>query len=163
MALVARRWFAATAVVCVTAVGIAFTLQHQYGYQPCPWCILQRVIFLGIALAAVLGILWRSALGSRCACVVMLLLALCGAAAALWQHFVAAAEASCNLTLAEKIVAYLGLDERWPAMFTAYASCKEAAARLLGVPFEFYSLALYLVTIVLAVTWLRHGGAKRRR
>ena len=41
-----------------------------------------------------------------------MLLALSGIAAALWQHFVAAKSASCNLTLADKIISGLRLDRR---------------------------------------------------
>ena len=41
--------------------------------------------------------------------ILVLGLSLAGIAAALWQHFVAAASESCNLTLAEKIISGLGL------------------------------------------------------
>jgi disulfide bond formation protein DsbB len=140
----ADRWLAGIALSCVAAVGAALVSQHVFAMQPCPWCVLQRVIFLGIAIACVIGLLWRSGTGRRVGASLGLLLALCGIAAALWQHFRAAASASCNLTLADKIVSrWLGLDQLAPDVFEARASCADAAVSLLGVPYDFWSLALF--------------------
>ena len=85
----------------------------------------------------------------------MLLLAACGMAAALWQHFVAASSVSCNMTLADRIVSTLGLDSLAPQVFAAYASCADAAVKLAGIPYEFYSLALYLLLAFIALRLLR--------
>ena len=114
--------------------------------QPCPWCVLQRLIFIAIAIACAIGLVWRSAIGSMTAGTLGALLALCGIAAALWQHFQAAASASCNLTLADKIVSgWLGLDGLWPDVFSPRASCAEAAVKLFGAPYDFWSLALFVL------------------
>jgi disulfide bond formation protein DsbB len=129
----------------VAAVGAALVSQHVFDMQPCPWCVLQRLIFLAVSAAALIGLLWRSALGRRVSGGSVVLLALCGVAAALWQHFVAASSASCDLTLAERIVAATGLDGWFPEVFAAYASCADAAVDLAGVPYEFWSLAAFIV------------------
>jgi len=137
-------WLAGVAVLCVAAVGAALVSQHLFGMQPCPWCVLQRVIFLAIAIACVLGLAVPRAAGRRAAAGLALLLALCGIAAALWQHFKAAASASCNLTFADTVVTqWLQLDALLPDVFSARASCAEAAVKLLGVPYDFWSLALF--------------------
>jgi disulfide bond formation protein DsbB len=155
------RVFAGGAVACLAAVGAALVSQHAFGMQPCPWCVLQRVIFLGVAAACVIGLLWRSAAGQLIAGSVALLLALCGIAAALWQHFQAAASASCNLTLADKIVSgWLGLDSLLPDVFSARASCADAAVNLFGVPYDFWSLALF---VALAIALLRALTRPARR
>ena len=108
--------------------------------------MLQRVIFIAIAIACFIGLVWRSAMGRVAAGTLGAVLALCGIAAALWQHFQAAASASCNLTLADKIVSgWLGLDSLWPDVFSPRASCAEAAVKLLGVPYDFWSLALFVL------------------
>ncbi len=120
---------------------------------PCPWCVLQRLIFVAIGIVALLGLAWRSVLGQRVTLFVMLLLCGSGIAAALWQHFVAAASASCNLTLADRIVSGLRLDALLPDVFQATASCAEAAVDLAGVPYEFWSLALFVV-VEAVVVWL---------
>jgi disulfide bond formation protein DsbB len=142
----ADRWLAGIALGCIAAVGAALVSQHVFDMQPCPWCVLQRVIFLAIAIACVIGLLWRSRTGRRVGASLGLLLALCGIAAALWQHFKAAASASCNLTLADKIVSrWLQLDQLAPDVFEPRASCADAAVSLLGVPYDFWSLALFVL------------------
>ena len=149
---------AGVALACVAAVAAALVSQHVFDMQPCPWCVLQRVILLAIAIACVLGLLWRSALGRTVSVGLALLLTTAGIAAALWQHFQAAASASCNLTLADKIVSgWLQLDSLLPDVFAARASCADAAVSLLGVPYDFWSLALF-VLIELALI-----GVLRRR
>jgi len=151
----ADKLLAAAVVVGVAAVGAALVSQYVYNIQPCPWCVLQRLIFVVIAAAALLGLAWRSPLGRRAAAGLMLLFAASGVAAATWQHFVAAASASCNLTLAERIISALGLDESLPSVFMALASCADAAVKLAGVPYEFWSLALFVVQGAIALALLR--------
>jgi disulfide bond formation protein DsbB len=147
--------FAAAVVLPVAAVCIALFTQHVLGMQPCPWCVLQRLIFAGISLAALLGLLVAGLpLLRRLMALAMFGLAGCGVAAALWQHIVATTSPSCNLTLADRIVGGLGIDALWPQVFAAYTSCADAAATLLGVPYEFYSLTLFVVLGAAAVAVL---------
>jgi disulfide bond formation protein DsbB len=58
---------------------------------------------------------------------------------------VAAVTSSCKLTLADRIMSGLGLDALAPEVFAPRASCADAAVDLAGVPYEFWSLALYLL------------------
>ena len=139
------------AALSLGAVGLALATQHLLGMEPCPWCILQRLIFVAIALAALLGLV----LGRWFAGGLVLALSLAGIAAALWQHFVAAASDSCNLTLAEKIISGLGLDGSLPEIFQPRASCADAAVKLLGLPYEFWSLGLFVLLGLLAWRLLR--------
>jgi len=73
------------------------------------------------------------------------LFAASGVASALWQHFVAASSNSCNLTLADRILSALGLFDLAPSVFAPMASCADAAVNLLGVPYAFWSLALFVL------------------
>ena len=152
-----RALFGAALVVALGAVGAALYTQQVMDMQPCPWCVLQRLEFLAIALVALPGVLLRARLAQRVAAGLMLLLGLTGVATALWQHFVAASSTSCNLTLADQIVRGLGLDELWPPVFAAYASCADAATRLLGVPYEFWSLLLFAALASAAALALRRA------
>ena len=144
--------FAFVALASFGAVAAALVSQHRFAMEPCAWCVLQRLIFVAIGAFALLGLLWRGAAGSRVAGLFGLLLAACGLAAALWQQFVAAKSASCNLTLADRIVTATGLDRLMPAVFEARASCADAAVDLLGVP---YALWAALAFVVCAVALLR--------
>lgn len=154
------RVFLLIAGFSVAAVAAALVTQHGFDMQPCPWCILQRLIFLAIALVALLGVFWRTQRGRIAAAVGVTLLAACGIATALWQHFVAAASQSCNLTLADRIVNGSGLDSLAPEIFAPRASCADAAASLFGVPYEFWSLALF-VLLGTAAVWSTFGAARR--
>ncbi len=153
--LPSRRWPALTLVISLAAVAAALFTQHVLDMQPCPWCVLQRLIFLAIALASLPALLMRSRATQWASGLLVLVLALCGGAAALWQHFVAASSQSCNLTLADRIVGGLGLDSLLPQVFAAYASCADAAVKLIGVPYVFWSLALFVLLALLALPMLR--------
>ena len=153
MKLSARVVMAGMAGASLAAVGAALVAQHAFDMQPCPWCVLQRLIFVLIAIVALAGLAWRSVTGQRSASLALLLLGGAGTAAVAWQHFVAAASASCNLTLADRIMNGSGLPSLLPAVFEARATCADAAVNLLGVPFEFWALALFLAFDAGAV-WL---------
>lgn len=139
-----RRLLAGLALASVAAVGAALYTQHGLGMMPCAWCVLQRLVFLAVAAMALLGVLLPGRGGTRLGAGLALLAALAGAAAALWQHFVANASASCAMTLADRLMGATGLDARFPEVFAAYASCAEAKVDLLGMPYEFWSLALFV-------------------
>jgi len=143
------------AALSLGSVVIALWTQHALGMEPCPWCILQRLIFVLIGALALLGLAWRGAAGTFVIKLLVLGLAASGVAAALWQHFVAAASDSCNRTLAEKIITGLGLDGSLPEIFQPRASCADAAVKLLGLHYEFWSLGLF-VLLALMVLLLRN-------
>jgi disulfide bond formation protein DsbB len=153
--------FALVAAAAFAAVGAALVSQHVFAMQPCPWCVLQRLVFVLIGLSAIAGVV-VARMGERLVAWIVAgevaALAALGVAAALWQHFVAAATTSCNRTLADRIVNGLGLDGWLPDVFAPRASCADAAVKLLGVPYEFWSLALFVVLGVLA---LRAAAAVR--
>jgi disulfide bond formation protein DsbB len=143
----------------LAAVGFALVGQHGFDMQPCPWCALQRLIYVTIAIVALAGLAWRSAAAARALPLLLLLLCSFGIAAALWQHFVAAASDSCNLTLADRVLSTLQLDALLPAVFQPRASCADAAVNVLGVPFEFWSVAMF-ASIEAAALWLFVAGRR---
>ena len=148
----ARLWL--VALTGLAAVAAAVFTQHHWDMLPCPWCILQRMVFLLIAAVALAGVVLHG-LPRRVAGAAVLLLALGGIAAAVWQHFVAAASASCKLTLADRIISGSGLDGWWPEVFGVFASCADAKVNLLGLPYEFFSGALFVLLAALAWPALR--------
>ncbi len=154
-----NRWFTRPeavllliAVASVAAIGAALVSQHVFDMQPCPWCVLQRAVFAAIAVVALAGAMLPQRLTRRGALLATDLLATAGIGAALWQHFVAKSSSSCNLTLADRIVSGLQLDALAPEVFAPRASCADAAVRLLGVPYEFWSLGLF-VALGAAAAW----------
>ena len=150
--------FLVLALVSFAAVAVALVSQHVYGMEPCAWCVLQRLIFLAIGVVAAIGLAVRGAAVVWAATAVCLLLSLAGLAASLWQHFVAAQSASCNLTLADRIMSATRLDTLVPDVFAARASCADAAVSLVGVPYAFWAAAAFAVCALLALRPLRRAG-----
>ena len=152
------RLFLAAAALSLGVVAAALVTQHVLGMLPCPWCVLQRLIFVVIATLALIGAalsaVTRAPIARRVAAGLMLLGAVAGAAAALWQHFVASSSTSCNLTLADRVVSATGLDALLPDVFAAWASCADAAAKLLGLPYEVWSLTAFVVLGAVALRLL---------
>lgn len=153
--LTSRAWLLAIATACVLAVLGALVAQHGFDMQPCPWCTLQRLIYVLIAVVALVGAVPTSYLARTVAATVIVLLSLAGGAAAVWQHAVAAKSASCNLTLADKILSALHLNKALPEVFEPRASCADAAVDLLGVPFAYWSLALFVLLALTSIVSMR--------
>lgn len=151
------RVLAGIAVAAFAGVGFALIAQHVFGVKPCPWCVMQRGIFLLIGAVALLGWLARGLRPLRLASLgLIVLLALAGLASAYYQHDVAAKMASCSMTVADKLITALNLEELWPPVFMVTASCSEAAAyKLLGLPYEAWSALLYLLLALAALLGLR--------
>jgi protein dithiol:quinone oxidoreductase len=131
-------------VASLAAVGAALVSQYAFDMQPCAWCVLQRLIFLFIAAMSALAV-WlrqprvRATLGGA-----IVLLAASGIASALYQHFVAADTTSCRLSLAERIISdMLHLDTLLPSVFGIRVGCGVGATTMLGIPYEFWSLAAF--------------------
>jgi disulfide bond formation protein DsbB len=147
-------------VVALGAVGLAAIAQYAFNMQPCPWCVLQRFIYivvgvLALVAAALPGIARRLFIG------LALLGTLSGIASALWQQLHAVNEASCDLSLAERIVSGLHLDSLVPQLFIAYASCGDAAVSVLGIPFAVWSCLLYVI-LALLLAWSMRVSLRAR-
>jgi disulfide bond formation protein DsbB len=138
-------WLWRIAIACFAAVGGALVSQYTFDMQPCPWCVLQRLIYLLIGTLSLIGALVPWLTVRRIVAGGSVLLAILGVFSALWQHFVAAASDSCNLTLADRILSALGLYELLPWVFEPTASCADAAVNLLGVPYAIWSLVLFFI------------------
>jgi len=144
----ARSLLALVALACFAAVGGALVSQYRFDMLPCPWCTLQRLEFLVLGVLALLGAVLPGAALRRGLAGLAVLVALAGAASA-------AASPSCDLTLADRIMTRLGLYELSPEVFAPQASCADAAVNLLGIPYAFWSLALFALCGLVAVQVLR--------
>jgi disulfide bond formation protein DsbB len=150
--LSSRALLAAIAGVAFGAIGAALITQHAFDMQPCPWCILQRLIFVVTGTVALIGLAgWRASAARSVVPPSLLLLAGSGIAAALWHYFVAAVSTSCNLTLADRIISVLQIDALLPSVFMPTGSCADATTNLFGVPYVLWSLALFVLIEAVAL------------
>ena len=148
-------------VLALGAVGLAAIAQYVFDMQPCPWCVLQRFIYIVVGVLALLGALLSNT-PRRIAIGLALLGTLCGVASALWQQLAAVNENSCDLSLAERITTGLHLDRLVPQLFIAYASCGDAAVSVLGIPFAVWSCILY-ATLAVLLAWTLRASMKSAR
>lgn len=148
------------ALAAFGSVALAVALQQFADMAPCAWCTFQRLIYLAVGVVALIA--WRLPGGAgRVLAALGGLGALGGLAAALWQQFVASKSASCALTLADKVVKGLGLDESLPVLFKATAFCDEANVPLAGIPFAVWSAVLFTALAALLFIVALGRGARR--
>lgn len=158
-----RRCLLGIAALCVGSVAVALAGQYLYDVRPCPWCILQRFIFIVIAMVAMIAAVADAASARRFFSGLIVLLAGAAGASALYQHFVAAKSASCNLSLADRIITALRLETLVPDLFAVTAACGDPAKSLLGLPFEVWSLLLSLVVAATAIYAMRRHTRSHAR
>jgi disulfide bond formation protein DsbB len=137
----------------LAALAVALVSQHGFGIEPCAWCVIQRVVVIAVAAAALTGA-WavrRSRTAALTAVGAVLALAVGGAVAAWHQHTVASRQLSCAFTWADRTLMDWQLDRWLPSVFRVGATCADAAqSTLLGLPYEVWSGTWFAIVAVLA-------------
>lgn len=152
------------AATSLAAVAIALISQHVYDMPPCAYCVFQRLLFVGMAVFAILALLVRRLIPLRLILIgVVVALGIGGVAAAWYQHTVASHLLSCAQTFADRFMTQSGLEAALPSVFGIYASCADASVDLLGMKYELWSMALFAVlSLVALVAAVRTGRAGHR-
>ena len=147
-----RKLLHITALLCVAAVALALISQHLFNMRPCAWCVLQRLIYLSIAIFCWLGLLLeRIRILPRIASLIGFFLSIGGVMAAWYQYSVAAKMFSCDQTFADKFMVRTGLDAHVPWLFGIFASCMDARVKILGVEYAIWSLGLFCLLGILSL------------
>lgn len=120
----------------------------------CPLCIIQRMLYLSFAFAALLGLVFRgSSAGRGSAKALMLLSAGTGTFVAgyqTWlQHFPTGIGCAANSPWWEEFVYWAG--EKLPQLFQAGGMCEDSSWKLFGLSIAEYSLVAFSGLTVLAV------------
>jgi disulfide bond formation protein DsbB len=164
----ARSLLLAIGAGSLAALAVALVAQHGFDIQPCPWCVIQRIVVVALAVVALAGAA-ASRIAPRAvpasAALLLLALSVGGAIAAWHQHTVASKQLSCAFTWADRMLMAWQLDALWPAMFRVGATCADAArATMLGWPFEVWSGTWFaLVALGAAGVLALLARASRRR
>jgi disulfide bond formation protein DsbB len=145
-----QRTLLSIAVLCLLALAFALTAQYGFDKQPCAWCVLQRLIYVVIALVCLIGAAGGAVL-SRIMAALTFLLGLGGVAAAWYQYSVASKLLSCDQTFADRVISHSKLDALLPSVFGIFASCMDAVTVIAGVEFSVWSLILFVLLVLLAL------------
>lgn len=154
-----RGLFAATGIASMWLVGGGLVLANTLNLAACPLCILQRMLYLLLALEAIAAWMLAGApLPRRGAAFVMAVTALTGVGVAAYQTWLQrfAKNASCTADQPwwESFVYWAG--EKWPRMFEASGLCSEAGWRFLGLSIAEWSLVAFTtMTIAMLAALLR--------
>lgn len=153
--LSSRAFFAAIFAACAGLVAFGLYLQHSQGLEPCPLCVLQRVIFLAIAAVALAMTLFgvRRPAARIGAGLAVALLALAGAGVAArqsWlQHFPPPIQ-ECGADF------YFLLDttplaQLLPALFSGTGDCSRRDWLFLHLSIAEWALAFFITIAILAL------------
>ena len=154
-----RGLFAATGLTAVGLVAGGLILAHTMNLAACPLCILQRMLYLLLALEAIAAwTLAGSVLTRRAAALVMLATTLTGVWIAAYQTWLQrwAKGVSCTADQPwwESFVNWAG--SQWPLMFEASGLCSEAGWKFLGLSIAEWSLIAFTsMTIAMLIALLR--------
>ena len=151
------------ALICILAVGFALFSQPVLDMRPCAWCVFQRLIFLAIAAVCLLGNLVSANIVKRFIAFIVFVLGIGGMLSAWYQYDVAAQMFSCDMTLADRVIAkHLALDSAIPWLFGIYATCMDAAVDLFGIEYALWALALFALITIAAVVLLLKKNPERQ-
>ncbi len=157
------RWvFAGISAFCVMLLAAAYYIQYgPTALQPCPLCVLQRYVYLGLAaLALVAAALGTKRLPAMAMAGLLSLCAMIGAALAIWQLTKGGTMTSCLTDPVGEFVYGLPMRAWWPEFLGAYAGCADVIPPIFGVSIPMWSLlcflAITLTADLLLVNLLRH-------
>lgn len=142
----------AVGVISLSLVGFALYLQHVKGQMPCPLCVIQRYVFLALALVCfVFAAMPRGA--TRLGASLGVLTALGGAGVAGWHVWVKAhPSVSCGIDPLETSLNKFPTAELMPFVFKADGLCSAEYPDILGLSNPQWSL-VWFATFALILIW----------
>lgn len=162
--LVPRRGYALGFLICLALLGFALYLQHYEQQDPCPLCILQRIVFVALAvifLAAALHGPGKT--GSAVYSSVLFLVAGMGAAIAgrhVWlQHMPRHQVPECGPGL-EYMLKKFPLSQALDKILKGSGECAETGWTFLGGSIAEWSL-LWFIALGALAAWIALVAARR--
>ena len=142
-----------TAVVSFALVGAALYLQHAKDMLPCPLCIIQRYLFLGVGLLSLIG----AFAGKVRVLVGLALLSALGGLGVAGKHLYVIAHPgfSCGIDPMTTVLNKIPTATLLPSVFQADGLCEATQDTVLGLSVPQWSalwfvlLALVLVSVLL--------------
>lgn len=154
-----RSALLAIALISFALIGVALYLQHAKDMLPCPLCVIQRYLFLGVGIAALVGALSDKI---RAGAAVALLAALGGLGVAGRHLYVLANPGfSCGIDPMETALNKIPTANLMPWLFRAEGLCENAGDTIVGLSVPQWS-AVWFVLLALALAWLFIMGRRAR-
>lgn len=146
-----RTLLLSIAAACLGLIGAALFLQHGMDMLPCPYCVIQRYLFLAVAIACLLG----AAAGKPKFGAAMGLLGALGGLGVAGKHLYILAHPglSCGIDPMETMLNKIFTAELLPSVFRADGLCEDATAPLFGLSIPQWSF-LWFGLFALALGWL---------
>ena len=158
-----KRWLYLAGVVTVAGLyGFGLYLQYVLHLQPCPLCMIQRVIFIGIGVLFLIAALHNAKqIGAKVYSVLIVLTALAGIAVAvrhIWiQHLPKDQLPGCGPGL-DYMLKYFPLSEVWHELIHGSGDCAEKGWTFLTLGIPEWALVWYVMLAIFAVM----AGWKKR-
>ncbi len=142
----------AVGIMSLALVGFALYLQHAKNMLPCPLCVIQRYVFVGLALACFIFAALPRAL-TRPGAALGALIALSGLGVAGWHLWVKAhPSVSCGIDPLETSLNKIPTAELLPYVFKADGLCTTEYAPILGLQTPHWSF-IWFAIFTLALLW----------
>jgi disulfide bond formation protein DsbB len=144
-----RQILFAVSSICFALIGVALYLQHAHDMLPCPLCVIQRYLFLGVGLASLAGAIS----GKLRAGAAVALLAALGGLYAVGKHLYVIANPgfSCGIDPMETFLNKIPTAEYLPWLFRADGLCEGATDGLMGLAIPQWSAIWFVVLTLLLV------------
>ena len=148
--------------LCIAALGFAYYLEHHQYIQPCPLCLLQRGIYLLLALFFCLWSIPRSTpfWVSRSLSVLIALICIVGMGLAgrqIWLEHLPPGDAPlCSASL-ERLLDIYPVLEVFRRILTTSGECARVMLRIVGLSLAEWSLVLFEVLLLLSLYQWRNA------
>ncbi|GGC10036.1 disulfide bond formation protein B [Pseudoduganella buxea] len=155
-----RTILLSTAAVCLLLIGAALYLQHVKDLLPCPLCVIQRYLFLAVAIGCLVGAFGRKPkLGAGIG-----LAAAVGGLGVVGKHLYVLANPgfSCGIDPMETMLNKIPTATYMPWLFQADGLCENATDGLLGLSIPQWS-AVWFVILTGVMIWVLVRNPEPRR
>ena len=151
-----RRVYALMALTCIGLLAFGLYLQHEIGLEPCPMCIVQRYLFVLVALLALAAASWPARRAGLVLGGVIVVLAGAGAFVAArqsWLQWYPPEVASCGRDLYGMIENF-PLQRAIPMIFRGSGDCAAVDWTFLGGSLANWSFVVFCAITLLCSTLL---------
>jgi disulfide bond formation protein DsbB len=149
------RVFTLIFAMCAVILAIVLYLQHVLNLDPCPWCIVQRILLIAVGLAALVGALHRpTGAGIAVYALSCGALALGGGAAAAYHIYLQGdpeRAAKCAGSAVERLLDQSRLGQLLPGLFQYDGPCTLKPWSLLGLSIPEWSLVAFVLLFMIAL------------